>query len=153
MKFADFQVGQVLEFGSYDLSEQELVEFAQRFDPQPFHTDREAAAKTRWGGLIASGFHTCSIAMRLVVDHVLAGSESFGSPGLDSVKWLHPVRPGDTLRMRAEIIDVKRSSSGRVGSLLWRWMLVNQNGTVVLDLLATSLFDLRGSSTRTDAHE
>ena len=154
MKFADFHAGQVLEFGSYEVSEQELVEFARRFDPQPFHTDRAAAAKTRWGGLIASGFHTCAIAMRLIADNVLDGSESFGSPGLSSLKWLHPVKPGDRLRMQAEILNTKRSSNGRVGVLLWRWVLVNQNGTPVLDLVVTSLFDLNATNSEpTGTHE
>ena len=149
MKFADFHADQVLEFGSYEVSEHELIEFAQRFDPQPFHTDQAAAAKTRWGDLIASGFHTCSIAMRLIADNALDGSESFGSPGLNSLKWLHPVRPGDRLQMRAEILNTDRSSTGRIGVLLWRWVLVNQDETPVLDLVATSLFDLSATLSAT----
>ena len=82
MKFSDFREGLVLEFGSYTVSAAEIVEFATRYDPQPFHVDAAAAATTRWGGIIASGFHTCSMAMRLMVDNVLLGSESSGSPGL-----------------------------------------------------------------------
>lgn len=145
MRFNEFREGQVLEFGSYTLSETEIVEFARRYDPQLFHVDAAAAAATRWGGIIASGFHTCSVAMRLMVDNVLAGSESSGSPGLSSVSWLKPVRPGDTLGMRVEIVRVGRSQSGGTGTVVWQWQLKNQREELVLDLTATSLFDLHKS--------
>lgn len=143
MKFEDFHVGLRIEAGPYEVSEQEIVAFATAFDPQWFHTDPTAALRSRFGGLIASGFHTCAIAMRLVADAALAGSESFASPGLQSVKWLAPVRPGDALRLRVEVLD-KRTSERRkaLGVLLWRWHLVNQAGAEVLELEATSFFDL-----------
>jgi len=143
MRFAEFQSGAELEFGSYEVSEEEILDFARRFDPQPFHLDRAAAAGSHWGGLIASGFHTCGIAMRLVATHVLAGSESMGSPGIEQLKWLQPVRPGDALRMRVQFIETTHSASGRTGVLRWRWLLVNQRAQEVLDLVVTSLFDLR----------
>lgn len=143
MQFSELRAGLVLEFGSYTLSEAEVVEFASKYDPQPFHIDVAVAATTRWGGIIASGFHTCSVAMRLMVDNVLTGSESSGSPGLSSISWLKPVRPGDTLSMRVEVFDVRLSPSARTGTVVWQWQLQNQRAERVLELVATSLFDLR----------
>jgi acyl dehydratase len=143
MKFAEFHPGQVIEAGPYVLTEAELLAFAKAYDPQWFHTDPVASAQGRFGGLIASGWNTCCIAMRLAVDAALAGSESFASPGLDHVKWPHPVRPGDALSLRATVIETRRSSSqATLGILRWRWQLFNAAGTEVLDLQATSLFDL-----------
>lgn len=139
MKFAEFHAGQVLDAGPYLLEEAELLDFARRWDPQWFHTEPDAAQDGPFGGLIASGWHTCSIAMRLVADAFLAGSESFASPGLAYVKWLHPVRPGDALRVRATVLEARRSSKG-LGVLRWRWQLYNQADAEVLDLEATSLF-------------
>lgn len=143
MKFSEFREGQVLEFGSYHMGEAEIIEFAKHYDPQPFHIDPEAAKATSWNGVIASGFHTCSVAMRLMVDNVLAGSESSGSPGLSSLRWLKPVRPGDTLTMRVEVLQVTLSQSGGTGIVIWQWQLKNQREETVLDLTATSLFALR----------
>ena len=94
------------------------------------------------GGLIASGWQTCGIAMRLLAEKALAGSESFASPGLQYVKWLKPVRPGDTLRVVATVIETRRASAKPMGILRWRWQLHNQDGAEVLDLEATSLFQL-----------
>jgi acyl dehydratase len=145
MMFNEFREGQILEFGGYFLTAAEIVEFATRYDPQPFHIDPVAAKATSWDGIIASGFHTCSVAMRLMVKHILAGSESSGSPGLSSVSWLKPVRPGDTLKLRVEVLQVKVSQSRGTGIVLWNWQLKNQRHEPVLDLVATSLFDLRKS--------
>lgn len=143
MKFADFQVDQVIEAGPYALSQDELLSFAREWDPQWFHTDPEAAAQGPHGGLIASGWQTCGIAMRLAVAAALDGSESFASPGLAYVKWTHPVRAGDALRLKATVLDTRRSASQpTLGILRWRWQLFNQDGTQVLDLEATSLFKL-----------
>ncbi|QTN23168.1 MaoC family dehydratase [Rhizobacter sp. AJA081-3] len=143
MKFAEFHVGQVIEAGPYEVSEEEIVRFATAYDPQWFHTDAQAAKGGRFEGLIASGWHTCGIAMRLVADAALAGSESFASPGLAYVKWPHPVRPGDRLTVRATVVEVRRSKGqSALGILRWRWQLFNAKGSEVLDLEATSLFDL-----------
>ena len=142
MKFAELQTGQTLDFGAHDVTERDILEFARRYDPQPFHIDPEAAQASRWHGLIASGFHTCSIAMSLIATHVLQGSESMGSPGLDYLKWPHPVRAGDTLRMRVNVLETSLSTSGRVGVVRWQWLLLNQHDQIVLDLTATSLFAL-----------
>lgn len=147
MKFADFHAGQVIEAGPYLLSEEELVRFAKDYDPQWFHTDPEAAAGSAFGGLIASGWHTCAIAMRLVVEAALAGSESFASPGLEHVRWPNPVRPGDALRLVADVIEVRRSEKRpTLGILRWRWRLINQRGLMVLDAEVTSLFRLEPSA-------
>ncbi|WP_447771197.1 MaoC family dehydratase [Variovorax boronicumulans] len=143
MQFADFHAGQVIEAGPYVLTETELLQFARAYDPQWFHTDAEAAAGSPFGGLIASGWHTCSIAMRLVVEAALAGSESFASPGLEHVRWPNPVRPGDALRLVADVIEVRRSEKRpTLGILRWRWRLFNQRALVVLDTEVTSLFKL-----------
>ena len=143
MKFAEFHAGQVLETGPRHIDADEILAFARTYDPQWFHTDAAAAREGRFGGLIASGWQTCCIAMRLVVDHWLAASESFASPGLAYVRWPHPVRPGDRLSLRATVLETRRSSSrAALGILRWRWQLFNQHGTEVLDVEATSLFDV-----------
>ncbi|PNG58826.1 MULTISPECIES: MaoC family dehydratase [unclassified Variovorax] len=145
MKFAEFHVGQVIEAGPYLVTEAELLQFANAYDPQWFHTDTAAAADGPFGGLIASGWHTGGIAMRLVTDAALAGSESFASPGLAYVKWPNPVRPGDALRLVADVIEVRRSEKRpTLGILRWRWRLFNQREQLALDLEATSLFKLEG---------
>lgn len=145
MKFADFHAGQVLRLGPVLLSEAEIIAFAKDWDPQWFHTDAERAARGRWKGLIASGWQTCALAMRTVVEGPLAGSESFGSPGLAYLKWLAPVRPGDRLSLEATVIEARRSGSGKIGSVRWRWLMRNQDAVEVLDMEATSLFDLAGN--------
>lgn len=143
MKFAEFHAGQRIEAGPHHVTEAEVLSFATAWDPQWFHTDAEAAAEGPFGGLIASGWHTCGIAMQLVVGAALAGSESFASPGLAYVRWPNPVRPGDALKLVVDVIEVRRSESKpRLGILRWRWQLFNQRGLEVLDLEATSLFRL-----------
>ena len=146
MKFADFHVGQVIEAGPRRVEEEEILRFAEAYDPQWFHVDREKARLGPYGGLIASGWHTCAIAMRLSVDAVLAGSDTVGSPGVAYIKWLNPVRPGDSLTLRAEVLETRRSSSKpNLGIMRWRWRLFNQHGQEVLESEATSLFDVSPS--------
>jgi acyl dehydratase len=142
VRFEELSVGKTIELGPRDVSEAEIVEFASRYDPQPFHTDRESATAGRWGGLIASGWMTCSIAMELIVRGVLQDSESYGSPGVENVEWLHPVRPGDSLRLRVTVEESRVSSSKRTGIIVWRWELYNQRDIPVLRLLGTSFFAL-----------
>jgi len=143
MKFAEFAPGRIIELGPVTLTDDQIVAFARDYDPQWFHADRERAADGRWGGLIASGWQTCGIAMRLVVEGALAGSESFGSPGLEYLKWLAPVRPDDALTLHADVLDVRRSERKPwLGVLRWRWRLLNQHDVAVLELVVTSLFDL-----------
>lgn len=143
MKFADFEPGQRLAFGPARITEAEILAFARDYDPQWFHTDVARANAGRWNGLIASGWQTCGIAMRLAVEGALGGSETFGSPGLEYLKWLAPVRPGDALTLEAEVLDARRSErQPALGVLRWRWQLVNQDRVAVLDLVATNFFDL-----------
>ncbi len=143
MKFAELQPGRVVEAGPYRVERDEILRFAEAYDPQWFHVDAEAAGHGPFGGLIASGWHTCAIAMRLAVDAVLAGSESFASPGVAYIKWPHPVRPGDSLVLRAEVLETRLSKSQPdLGIMRWRWRLFNQHGDEVLESEATSLFDL-----------
>jgi acyl dehydratase len=143
VKWAEFHPGLQIEAGPYEIGESEIIEFAKAYDPQWFHVDTEASDKGMHGGLIASGWQTCGIAMRLVVDKALQGSESFASPGLAYLKWRHPVRPGDRLSVRATVLETRRSlSKPTLGILRWRWQMFNHHHQEVLDLEATSLFDL-----------
>lgn len=143
MKFAEFYAGQVLRLGPRTLSRAEVLQFAGDFDPQWFHTDEAAARDGPFGGLIASGWHTCAIAMRMVADDILRGSESFASPGLSYIKWPHPVRPDDELSLMVHVLEVRRSNSQpTLGILRWRWQMLNANQVEVLDLEATSLFKI-----------
>jgi len=143
MKFAEFYRGQQIEAGSCQVSRAEIVDFARQYDPQWFHTDPDAAAAGPFDGLIASGWHSCCIAMRLAVDSVLQGSESYASPGLSYVRWPNPVRPGDRLSLLLTVLEVRRSARRpELGILQWRWQLRNQLGHEVLDLEATSMFKL-----------
>ncbi|MEQ8232328.1 MAG: MaoC family dehydratase [Gammaproteobacteria bacterium] len=109
--FEDYVPGAVHEFGRYVVGEDELLDFARRYDPQPFHIDEEAAAQTQYGGLITSGWHTCAMMMRMLVDHYISSVASLGSPGVDEVRWLRPVRPGDVLRVRVSVLDARVSRS------------------------------------------
>jgi acyl dehydratase len=143
MKFAEFTQGMVIHAGPVRVTEAEILEFARKYDPQWFHTDVQRAAQGRWGGLIASGWHTCAMAMRMAVDAALHDSESFGSPGLGEVRWRVPVRPGDQLRLEARVHGVRNSSSrSDLGIINWTWTVYNQHDEAVLELDATSLFDL-----------
>ena len=143
MKFADITPGRVIVLGPVSLSEAEIVAYARAWDPQWFHTDAERARDGRWGGLIASGWQSCVVAMKLAVEGVLADSESFGSPGLEYVKWPAPVRPGDRLMLTITVLDVRRAQSRPgLGIVRWRWELANERGETAVDLVATSLFDL-----------
>jgi acyl dehydratase len=142
MNFSDIRPGAVFRAGPRAVGADEIIEFARRYDPQPFHVDAERAASTRWRGLIASGWMTCGIAMDLAVRGILDGSGSVGSPGIDELRWENPVRPGDELSLAVTVLESRLSSSGRTGVVRWRWELHNQQGQRVLALTATSLFDV-----------
>jgi acyl dehydratase len=144
--FEDFQVGDVSEVGPVTVSEAEIVEFAQRFDPQPFHVDREAAAASPFGGLIASGWHTTAVFMGMFVRGVLLDSASLGSPGVEEVRWTAPVRPGDTLRARSTVTDVRDSSKDpRRGTVFTTNDVYNQDDVLVFSLRARGFFARRPS--------
>lgn len=143
MKFAEFKEGMVITHPPVVVGEEEMLGFAQRYDPQWFHTDSQRAQEGRWDGLIGSGWMTCALAMRMLVDVALHDSEAFGSPGVEDLRWLKPVRPGDALRMETTVLSVRRSASRpELGILKWTWRLFNQHDEQVLELTATSLFDL-----------
>lgn len=143
----DFTVGQVIEAGHRTVTEAEILDFARQFDPQPFHTDHTAAAHSIFGGLVASGWHTCGLAMRQIVDHVLAPEASLGSPGVDEVRWPNPVRPGDTLRVTVTVLETRpsRSKPDR-GIVRMRWQANNQHGQPVLTMLTMGLVRVRPTS-------
>jgi len=143
MKFADLHVGMVIKSASITVDETEMLAFSQRYDPQWFHVDAARAETGVWKGLIASGWMTCSLAMRLAVDAFLHDSDSFGSPGLDSLKWQHPVRAGDTLRLEVTI-DSKRLSSSKpdLGVVGTTWRLFNQHDAQVAEIVSTGLYAL-----------
>jgi acyl dehydratase len=142
--FEDYLVGTTSEFGPLRVDQAEVVEFGRHFDPQPFHVDAEAAAAGPFGGLIASGWHTCALMMRLLAEEYLSPASSLGSPGIDELRWLLPVRPGDelTLRTTVEETRVSRSKPDR-GILRTRIELLNQVGDVVLRMYAMNLVRTR----------
>ena len=138
--FEDYPVGEVAEFGDYPVSEQEVVEFATRYDPQPFHIDAEAARGTIYGGLIASGWMTASCAMRMMVDHYISPLASMGSPGIDELRWLAPVRPGDTLHTEVEVVALRASSSKPDrGVVHLKFRGINQRGEAVLSYIGINM--------------
>lgn len=143
--FEDFRVGDVDEFGEHVMTQEAIVAFAKQFDPQPFHIDEEAARRSTFGGIIASGWHTASVCMRMAVDRFLGPSSgSLGSPGIDELRWLKPVRPGDTLRLRIEVAEVtpSRSKPDR-GAVRLRYQVLNQGGDVVMSMNGIGLFARR----------
>jgi acyl dehydratase len=143
--FEDFSVGEVIELGSRTLSQESIIAFAREFDPQPFHTDPEAAKRSAFGGLIASGWHTASLYMRLLVDGMVSAvASSMGSPGVDRIEWLKPVRPGDTLRGRVTILDaIPSKSRPDRGTLKTLGEMVNQHGEVVMTIRGIGFFGRR----------
>ena len=146
--FEDFRVGDVLQLGSHTVSEKDIVDFARQFDPQPFHIDPVRARESVFGGLIASGWHTASLFMRLLVDgfidHV---AESLGSPGVDKVEWLKPVRPGDTLSGRITIMELIPSKSrADRGTIKTLGEMINQKGDVVMTIRGVGFFGRRPSA-------
>jgi acyl dehydratase len=144
--FEDFQVGEVDRFGSYVMTRDEVVEFASRFDPQPFHVDEAAgAAHPLFKKLAASGWHTASATMRMIVDrNTELGVVSMGSPGLDEIRWPRPTYPGDTLSVEAEVLEVRRSQSRpEIGFVKTRTTTLNQNGQTVMSFTANVMIGTR----------
>ena len=144
--FEDYVSGAVFEYGEIPVTKDEIVEFARRFDPQYIHVDFERAAQGPFGGLIASGWHTAAMMMRLIVDNFLPKSASLGSPGIDELRWLRPVRPGDVLSVRLSILEATRSRSkpdrGVVRTLC---EVLNQDRAVVMSLKAMNIIACRSA--------
>jgi acyl dehydratase len=143
--FEDFAPGQVYELGSTTVTEEEIVDFARRFDPQPFHLDAEAAKDSDFGGLIASGWHTGAMWMRLYVDSLLGGGSGQGSSGIEELRWLAPVRPGDTLSGRLTVLETTPSERlPHRGTIRIRGEMVNQDGVTVMSMVSRGRFGRRG---------
>ena len=139
--FEDYEEGQVLQLGTIKVKQEEVIEFARRYDPQFFHTDPERAQESIYGGLIASGWHTASLAMRLLVEGYLSSSSSIGSPGINELRWLQPVFPGDLLRVRLTVLESRISHSsperGIVTSLV---EIFNQKDLCVMSCKPVNFF-------------
>lgn len=140
----DFEPGQTFELGSFTLTEADIIDFAQRFDPQPFHTDPQAAKESPFGGLIASGWHTASSAMRLMVDNFIPRESSMGSPGIDELRWTKPVRPDDRITLAYRVLDVvpSRSKPDR-GHVVGEVVATNDAGEVVMTYRGRGIYRRR----------
>ena len=144
----DLQAGSVRELGSVTPSAEDIKDFAEQFDPQPFHIDEVAGRDSIFGNLCASGWHTCSLAMRLTVDNFLNESSSMGSPGLESLRWLKPVYPDDTLSLRHTITEARPlRTRADIGLVRSNWELFNQNGEKVLHMEGYGMFRRRHPAT------
>ncbi|MGH8789683.1 MAG: MaoC family dehydratase [Cupriavidus necator] len=142
--FEDFEVGSRRELGSYLVTEEEILAFARQYDPQPFHIDKEAAAKSIYGGVISSGWMTCSIMMRLLVLSSTGKSASMGSPGVDEIRWLKPVYAGDTLTVVLNVLDTRPSQSKRDrGVVHTQWEATNQRGELVCTVKGMGMYGRR----------
>lgn len=145
--FEDFFPGQQIAMGARSLSQDEIIAFGKQFDPQPFHVDPDAATSSIYGGIIASGWHTCSMMMRMVVDGLMSESSSMGSPGLDGVRWMAPVRPGDMISVVYATTKVKASGSRPDRGLVWsQWQATNQRGELVCTVDGVGMFGRRPGS-------
>lgn len=146
--FEDFVEGLTVDLGNVEFTTEGIIDFARQYDPQPMHTDPDQARASTYGGLIASGWHTAGSYMRLLVDSVIGQSASIGSPGVDSLRWLKPVRPGDTLRGSFTVVEAKLSRSRPDwGIVRSRGEMLNQHDEVVMQLEAVNFFGLRPATT------
>lgn len=143
--FEDLQVGTKTSYGRYEVTREEVLEFARKYDPQPFHLDDDAAAQTHFGRISASGWHTCAMAMRMMVENMKDQQQAgLGSPGVDELRWLKPVYPGDTLRIESELLDKRRSRSRpEMGSFRTRSRVINQDDVAVMEMTAIGLIRVR----------
>jgi len=139
--FETFEVGQVQDFGAYEVTESEIVEFAQKYDPQYFHLDPEAAKKSLFGGLCASGWHTCAMTMSMLVANMDKHGRSLGSPGIDSLRWRRPVYPGDVLSVHMEVLETKPSKSRpEIGLVISKVIVRNQQHLDVMEFISKGIF-------------
>ena len=142
----DFAKGNVAEYGPRLVTREETIAFAQQFDPQPIHLDEEAARASMLGGLSASGWHTCALAMRMIADGFVLNAASMGSPGVDEVRWHTPLRPGDSITLRATVLDTRASRSRpEMGFVAFRFELVNQSGTAVMTMTSSIMLGRRAA--------
>ena len=143
--FEDLEIGKRASFGRYDVTREEVIEFAKKYDPQAFHLDDDAAANTHFGRLSASGWHTCAMTMAMMVENMKNVKQAgLGSPGVDQLMWKKPVYPGDTLRVESEVIEKRRSKSRpEMGIFKSRAKVFNQNDEVVLEMTSNGLIAVR----------
>jgi acyl dehydratase len=147
----DYVDGQTYTYGRVELDEQSIIEFARQYDPQAFHTDPVAAKDSIYGGLIASGWHTVAVTMRMLVDHVISPASSLGSPGCDELRWTAPVRPGDSLAVRIGILSTRRSRSKPDRGLVSNQLeVLNQRDEVVMTLKTVLLLKARNPEPAAD---
>ena len=152
--FEDYVSGEVHEFGSINVDEAGIIAFARCYDPQPFHTDPDAAKESIYGGLIASGWHTGCLMMRLLVDHYLSRAANLGSPGIDELRWPKPVRPGDTLSVRVTILEAKRSRSKPDRGIIHSYIeVLNQKSEVVMTMKLVNFVRCRAESDGPNRHK
>ena len=146
--FEDLKIGAKASFGRYEVTREEVIDFASKYDPQPFHLSDEAAAQTHFGRISASGWHTCAMVMRMLVDNITEKRQAgLGSPGLDELRWLKPVYPGDVLRVETELVSKKQSQSRpEMGSFQSVVSVFNQEGVKVCSMKSIGLIRVRGSS-------
>ena len=144
--FEDLELGQTAKFGRYEVTRDEVIRFAEAYDPQPFHLSDEAAAQTHFGRLSASGWHTCAMTMRMLVDNITERRQAgLGSPGLDELRWLKPVYPGDVLRVESELVSKRQSQSRpEMGSFQSAVRVFNQNDVLVMTMQSIGLIRVRG---------
>ena len=140
----DFKPGDTAPMGEKTIDRAEMIAFARLYDPQPFHIDEEAARQSMYGGLIASGWHTVALVMRMMVDSYLNAAASLGSPGVDNVRWLKPVRPGDTIRAMRTVVETRASGSRpEMGLVKSRWEVFNQSDQLVMTMEGYGMFERR----------
>ena len=144
--FEDLELGVKVAFGRYEVTREEVIEFARKYDPQPFHLSDKAAAQTHFGRISASGWHTCAMVMRMLVDNITERKQAgLGSPGLDELRWRKPVYPGDVLRVESEILSKKLSQSRpEMGSFQSSVQVFNQDDVVVCTMKSIGLIRVRG---------
>ena len=148
----DFTVGRVISLGRTTVTREATLAFAQQFDPQPFHLDDAAAEASLFKRLSASGWHTCAMTMRLMCDGYLNDSASLGSPGIDELRWLKPVCPGDTITAEMTVLEARvMASKPHVGLVLSRWRVFNQEGSDVMTMQGWGMFAVRHPSLRAGA--
>lgn len=142
--FDDVQVGETQRFGRYEVTREEIIEYARQFDPQPFHVDEAAAKASMFGGLIASGWHTGAMLIRMINDHAIPGAATTGALGFDDLKWLKPVRPGDVLSVETRVVD-KTESRRRpeIGVVKIESQVLDQRGEVKMSLISLVLYRRR----------
>ena len=145
LHWEDFTAGSVACYGPRIITREEILAFAAEFDPQPMHADEEAARATMLGGLAASGWHTCALSMRMMADGFVLKSAAMGSPGVEEVRWLKPVRPGDSLTLRATVVEMRPSGSRPgMGLVKFRYEMLNQANDCVMTLVSTAMIARRG---------